>query len=94
MITDKDGKPGLRLETAASVLARDAIQKHLLAFALVIRHDRTAALSTCTEYANGLAGVISLAVAGGFGSRDEILDMTIKQLREFVARDLAHIAMN
>lgn len=87
-------KDGLRIESAASVLARDAIHNHLAQFALVVRRDRAAAQSTVTEYVNGLAGVVALSIAGGHGSREEIIEATIKQLREFIDRDLFHIVTN
>ncbi len=82
---------GMRIETASSVLARDMIQKHLGQFALVMRKDKLASRSTVTEYTNGLAGAVALAIAGGHGSKDDVVEATIKQFREYVDRDLTHL---
>ena len=70
--TDPDGKPGLRIETAASYLARDMIATHLKQFKLALLTDRAAATKTVAAYTDGLAGAMAFAVAGGFVSRDEI----------------------
>lgn len=91
-LTDTDGKPGLRIETAASVLVRNFIHDHFSQFALVIKRDRAAAKSTHTEYVNGLAGVVALMVAAGHGSPEDIFNATVDKLREYVNRDLAHLA--
>lgn len=86
-----DGKPGLRIETGASILARDMIAKHLGQFATVIRQDRLAARSTVTEYTNGLAGAVALVIAGGHGSKEELISATVAQFREYLDRDLKHL---
>lgn len=91
MRTDPDGKPGLRIETASSITARGMIQQHLAAFALVIRRDRMANAATVAEYINGLAGVVALTIAGGHGSKDDVVNATVAKLREYVDRDLAHL---
>lgn len=83
--------PGLRIESAASVVARDMIQKHTHAFAHVIRTDRAANQSTVAAYIDGLAGAIALTIAGGHGSRDEVVTGVICALQEAVARDLGHL---
>lgn len=90
-ITDSDGKPGLRIETASSVLARDMIAKHLGQFAPVMRRDRLAARSTVTEYTNGLAGAVALVIAGGHGSKEELIKATMAQFLEYLDRDLQHL---
>jgi hypothetical protein len=90
-ITDKDGKLGLRQETAASYLARDMIKTHLKQFQFAIRSDREAARETVAAYTEGLSGAMSLAIAGDHGSRDEVLLMTIAELRKCLDRDLLHI---
>lgn len=92
MITDQtDGKLGLRVESAASVTIRQTIHHHLSIFAQVIRADRVAGKSTHAEYVNGLSGVIALLIAGGQGSKEDILNSTIEKLREYVDRDLRHL---
>lgn len=84
--------PGLRIESAASVILRDTIQKHMQIFAPVIRMDRAAGQSTVAAYIDGLAGSVALVVAGGHDSRMEVIEVTIKTLREAIDRDLQHLA--
>jgi hypothetical protein len=91
MKTDTDGKPGLRIESAASVLLRDTIHRYFAQFALVLRRDRMAGVSAVTEFRNGYAGAIALVIAGGHASRDDIINAEIAKLREYVDRDLAHL---
>lgn len=92
MITDKDGKPGLRIESAASVTARDMITKHVTVFSHVIKHDRAASQSVVAAYVDGLAGVTALAIAGRQGSRTDVIEATIAKLREAIDRDLQHLS--
>ncbi len=87
-----DARKGLRIESAASVVARDMIQKHVGTFAHVIRTDRAANRSTVAAYIDGLAGVIALTVAGGHGSRREVIDSTVAKLYEAIDRDLRRLA--
>lgn len=84
--------PGLRIESAASVTARDMIQQHMHAFAHVIRTDRAAGQSTVAAYIDGLAGAAALVVAGGHGSRTDVIESTIAKLRECIDRDLRYLA--
>jgi hypothetical protein len=86
-----ESSEGLRLESGASVLARDMIQKHMEQFAHVIRLNRVAGQSTAAAYIDGLAGVLALTVAGGHASRDEVVSAAIQTLRECVDRDLRHL---
>lgn len=91
-ITDPDGMPGLRIETAAGVTARDMIAQHLATFGLVIRTDRIAGKSAVAAYVDGLAGAMALAIAGGKqGSKDEAIDATMVALRDAIDRDLRHL---
>lgn len=83
---------GLRIESAASVVARDMIQKHMHAFAHVIRTDRAANQSTVAAYIDGLAGAAALTVVGGHGSRDAVCEAIVQKFREAVDRDLQHLA--
>lgn len=85
-------KQGLRIESAASVVARDMIQKHMHAFAHVIRTDRAASQSTVAAYVDGLAGAVALTIAGSHGSRTDVIEATIKALRTALDRDLQHLA--
>lgn len=92
MIRDKDGKPGLRFETAASVTLRDTIAKHMQVFAEAIRTDRTVGQDVIAAYIDGLAGAMALVIRGGYGSREEVLSSTHHALKDALARDLAHLA--
>lgn len=91
-VTDPtDGKPGLRLETAASVTLRDTIIKHMHAFGHVIKHDRLTGRAVVSAYVDGLAGAMAFVIAGGNGSRDEVTAATLRELHDAIARDLAHL---
>lgn len=83
---------GLRIESAASITARDMIEKHMHAFAHVVRTDRAASASTVAAYIDGLAAVVALTVAGGHGSREDVIEATVAKLREAIGRDLRHLA--
>lgn len=85
---------GLRIESAASVVARDMIEKHMHAFAHVVRTDRAASASTVAAYIDGLAAVVALTVAGGHGSREDVIEATIFKLRDCITRDLHMLATN
>lgn len=82
---------GLRIESAASILARDMIQNHMRIFSHVIRTDHAASQSVVAAYVDGLSGAVALTVAGG-GSRTDVIEATIAKLREAIDRDLRHLA--
>lgn len=82
---------GMRLETAASAIARDLITQHLTTFGPAIRRDRIASQAVVAAYVDGLAGAIALTVAGGHGSLDEVIESTIDSLCKAIARDLRHL---
>lgn len=92
MSEHNNNKAGLSLETAASVTLHDMIQQHMARFALIMRHDRLVSTSVGAEYINGLAGALALAVVGGFGSKDDVIDAAVVKLRECVDRDLRFLA--
>lgn len=92
-MSNQNNKLGMSLETAASVLARDMITQHLAQFQYVIRADRAANQSTVAEYINGLAGVVALTIRGGHGSKDEVVDATVRAFRDAVERDLRHLGV-
>jgi hypothetical protein len=92
MIRDKDGKLGLRQESAAAITLRDTIAQHMHAFSHVIRDDREAGAAVVAAYIDGLAGAVALTVHGGHGSRDEVNVGVQLKLKDAVARDLAHLA--
>ena len=83
--------PGLRIESAASVTLKDALEKHMHTFAHVIKYDRAANNSVLSVYVNGLAGAIALTVVGGHASKDDALNEAVRKLRECVDRDLRHL---
>jgi hypothetical protein len=87
-----DTRNGLRIESASSVIARDMIEKHIGTFAHVIRRDRAANQSVVAAYIDGLAAVVAITIAGGHGSRSEVIDATVAKLRENIDRDLKHLA--
>lgn len=82
---------GLKIEHAAGIMARDAIRKYMEHFALVIRTNRRASKDAVAAYVDGLAGTMALTIAGGYGSKDDVVNATIAKLREAVDRDLTHL---
>lgn len=91
-ISDPDGMPGLRIETAAGVTARDMIKQHFTKFGFVIRTDRMVGKAVVAAYVDGLAGAMALAIAGGkHGSKEEAVNATMVALREAIDRDLMHL---
>lgn len=91
MTTDpRDGKPGLTLETAASVILRDSIQRHMAQFAHVIRTDRATGQAVAAVYIDGLSGALALTVAGG-EDLEQVLSTVRDTLRAAVIRDLRHL---
>ncbi len=84
--------PGLRIESASSVVLRDTIKKHMELFAHVIKNDRVAGQAVVAAYIDGLAGAMALVVAGGHGGRTDVEDATLLKLRECFSRDLQMLA--
>lgn len=86
-----DGKPGLRIETAAGVLAVDMIANHIAQFQFVIRKDRHASGAAVAAYIEGLACVVALTIAGKHGSYWEVMSATEQRLREEVDKVLTKL---
>lgn len=84
-------KDGLKIESAASVVARDMITKHMRTFAHVVQRDRAASASVVAAYIDGLAGAVALTIAGGLGSKDDITMFVVGKLTEAIERDLRHL---
>lgn len=82
---------GLRIEAAASITARDMITKHLTLFGPAIRRDRHTGQATAAAYIDGLAGVIALTIAGGHGSREDVVKAANIELFKAIDRDLQHL---
>lgn len=91
-MSNNNNNAGLRIESAASVIMRDQIQKHMQIFAHVIRRDRVANASVVAAYVDGLAGATALTIVGGHGSRQDVIEAVIKSLRAAIDRDLQHLA--
>jgi len=81
-------KPGLSIESAASVILHKTILDHMHTFSHVIQHDHAAGKSVHAEYVNALAGTMALMIAGGQCSRDDIIAGTATKLIECLERDL------
>jgi hypothetical protein len=86
-----DGLPGLRIETAASVLLKETITAHMAQFGHVIGRDKAASKSTLSVYVDGLAGAMALTIAGGLCSAHELTNDIDVRLREAVHRDLKYL---
>lgn len=82
---------GLRIESAAGITLRDAIRNHMQIFAMVVRTDRRCGQDVVAAYVDGLAGAMALTIVGGHGSTGEIVNATVKKLREAVDRDLQYL---
>jgi hypothetical protein len=82
---------GLKIGTAASITLRDAIRQHMLSFGLTIRTDRRSGQAVVAAYIDGLAGALALTIAGGHGSKEDVVNATVAKLREAVDRDLRHL---
>jgi len=82
---------GLKIETAAGIIIRDAIRKHTATFAFAIQRSRHAGKDVVAAYIDGLAGAMALAIAAGHGSREEVVNATLAKLREALDRDLQHL---
>lgn len=82
---------GLKIETAAEIIARDVIKQYMERFALTIRTSRTAAGGVVAAYIDALAGATALTIAGGHGSKEDVVNAMITKLRECVDRDLQHL---
>lgn len=85
---------GLKIETAAGVMLRDAIRKHMATFAHTINRSRRCGQSVVAAYIDGLAGAMALTITGGHGSKDEVVNAVLVKLREAVNRDLQHLGKN
>ena len=82
---------GLKIEHAAARMLRGAIREHMIAFALAIRTNRTVSASVVAVYVDGLAGAMALAIAGGHGSKEDVVNATVAELREAIDRDLQYL---
>ncbi len=82
---------GLTIETAAGVVARDMIRQYMENFAFRVRRNRAASQQVVAAYVDGLAGAVALTIAGGHGSKDDVVNATIAKLREAIDRDLAYL---
>lgn len=87
-------KDGLKIETAAGVVARDLVRQHFEKFSFTIRRSRPAGQAVVAAYIDALAGAMALTIASGHGSLDEVTTATLASLRDAVARDLRHLKLS
>lgn len=73
-------------------VARDWIKNFNAAFVNSIVKERATAQAASAAMTDGLAGIAALAIASGHGSKAEIVEATVKSLRDAIDRDLMHIA--
>lgn len=85
---------GLKIETAAGVVLRDAIRKHMTTFAHTISANRHTGQAVIAAYIDGLAGVMALAIAGNHASKEDVVNATLAKLREALDRDLQYLGKN
>lgn len=84
-------KLGLSIESAASIIMRDTMTRYFTTFSEVLVNDPNVARTVVAALVDGLAGACAYAIAGRLGSKEDVIEMTIKQLRECVDRDLQHL---
>lgn len=73
------------------VMTRDWLKNFMLSFASSIQRERRTAQVASATMIDGLAGVVALAIAGRQGSKSEIVEATVTELREAINRDLRHL---
>ena len=84
--------PGLRIESASSVILRDTITQHMNTFGHVIKYDRAAGQAVVAAYIDGLAGALALVISGGHASISDGIGATMTKLRDAIDRDLQMLA--
>jgi hypothetical protein len=82
---------GMKIETAAGVMLRDAIRKHMATFARLLRKSRPCGQDVVAAYIDGLAGAMALTIVGGHGSKEDVINATLVKLREAINRDLQYL---
>ena len=82
---------GLKIETAAGVMLRDAVRKHMTLFALTISANRHTGMDVVAVYVDGLAAAMALTIAGSHGSKDDVVFSVLTKLSEALDRDLQHL---
>jgi hypothetical protein len=85
---------GLKIETAAGVMLRDAIRTHTATFALVIRASRHTGQDIIGAYISGLTAAMALAIVGGHASKEEIVNATLAKLRQVLDENLRYLGRN
>lgn len=69
-------------------MLRDYVRKHMAQFQPTIRNNRATSQAVVAAYVDGLAGAVALTIAGRQGFRTEVIEATIKLLRDCIDRDL------
>ena len=85
---------GLKIQTAAGVMARHWVGQFFSQFGIVIRYDRHAARTVIAAFVDALAGAAAYAIQGRHGTEEEITEATVNQLRDAIKRDLKHLRTN
>jgi len=93
-VKDKDGLPGLRVETAASFILRDMMQDYMAKFYVQIRTDRACGQAVSAAFIDGLAGATALVIAGGHASKEDAIYATVLAFKNALERDLSHLRPN
>lgn len=93
-MNDNDGLPGLRIETASSVIAREWVREFFGKFQFVIRKDRAAGQAVSAAFIDALSGATALVIAGGHASKEDAIYQTVRAFKDAVERDLKHYRPN
>lgn len=79
---------GLKIETAASIVLRDLINKHMTQFLLAISGNRHAGQAVVAAYIDGLSGAMALVIKAKHASKEEVVGSVLAKLHESLDRDL------
>jgi hypothetical protein len=75
----------------ANEVARDWLKNYMASFAPMIRQERATSQAAAAAMVDALSGVVALTIRGWHGTKDEVVEATIKSLREAIDRDLRHL---
>jgi len=76
------------------VMARDWLKNFMRSFAPSIRNERETSRIASAAMIDGLAAVTALAIIGRQGDKREIIEATVRVLRDNIERDLRHMSAN
>ncbi len=75
----------------ASKVARDWLFSYVKSFAPSIRRERATSQAVSAVFIDGLAAVTAFTIAGRHGGKDEVIEATMKSLREAIDRDVMYL---